>query len=104
MLIFKRFDVYRKVSQVLCALILLAFCSAAACSADDSKIADDKKPTFELKGIAVKGFDLANKTADILASVEIKNLNGGFKLTDVNYKLKLNDNQVAEGKYEKELE
>src|SRR5205085_10950222 len=37
-------------------------------------------------------------------SVEMKNLSGGFKLTDVHYNLKLNDNQVAEGKYEKELE
>jgi LEA14-like dessication related protein len=96
--------VYKKVSPILCALILLAFFSTAVRAADDSKIAEDKKPVFELKGIAVKGFDLSNKTADILASVEVKNLNGGFKLTDVNYKLKLNDHQVAEGKYEKELE
>ena len=95
---------YNKGKSVLCALILLMFCSIAIQAADDSKIAEDKKPTFELKGISFKGFDLSNKTADVVASVEVKNLSGGFKFTDVNYKLKLNDNEVAEGKYERELE
>jgi LEA14-like dessication related protein len=100
----KRFTVNRKIGPVLCALTLLMFCSMAVHAGDDSKMAEDKKPTFELKGIAFKGFDLSSKTADVIASVEIKNLSGGFKLTDVHYNLKLNDNQVAEGKYEKELE
>jgi LEA14-like dessication related protein len=94
----------KKLRPFLCALMILTLCGVAARAADDDKIAEHKKPAFELKGITFKGFDLSNKTADILASVEMKNLSGGFKLTDVHYKLKLNDNQVAEGKYEKELE
>jgi LEA14-like dessication related protein len=100
----KGFDVDKKVSRFLCVLLLLGFCAIAVRAADDGRMAEEKKPTFELKGIAFKGFDLSNKTADIIASVEVKNLSGGFKLTDVQYKFKLNDNQLAEGKYEKELE
>ena len=94
----------KKIHQFLCALMILTLCGIAAKAADDSQIAEAKKPTFELKGITFKGFDLSNKTAEVLASVEMKNLSGGFKLTDVHYKLKLNDNPVAEGKYEKELD
>lgn len=100
----KGIDVDKKVSRFLCALMLLGFCGIAVRAADDGKIADDKKPAVELKGIAFKGFDLSNKTADIIASVEVRNLSGGFKLTDIQYKFKLNDTQLAEGKYEKELE
>jgi LEA14-like dessication related protein len=96
--------VYKKVSRFLGVLVLLGLSAITLRAADNSKITEDKKPTFELKGIAFKGFDLANKTADIIASVEVKNLSGGFKLTDVQYAFKLNEHKVAEGKYEKELE
>jgi LEA14-like dessication related protein len=100
----KESDVHKKVSRFLYALMFMGFCGIAVHAADDGRPAEDKKPTFELKDIAFKGFDLSNKTADIIATVEVKNLNGGFKLTDVQYKFKLNDNQLAEGRYEKELE
>jgi LEA14-like dessication related protein len=92
-----------KVSRFLCALILLSACGVGG-RADDNRMADQQKPTFALQGIAFKGFDLLKQTADVTATVEIKNLAAGFKLSDVNYRLKLNENQVAEGRYEKELE
>jgi LEA14-like dessication related protein len=91
-------------SRVIGALILVAMCGAAIRAADDNQAGDHKKPTFELKSIAFKGFDLSHQTADGIAAVEVKNPGGAFKLTDVNYKLKLNDKEIAEGKYEKELE
>jgi LEA14-like dessication related protein len=96
--------VFKNLRQVVCALLVIAFCGAAIRAADDSKTDDDKKPKFELKSIAFKSFDLSNKTADVVATVEVKNAAGAFKLQDVNYRLKLNDQGVAEGKYEKDLE
>jgi LEA14-like dessication related protein len=95
---------YKKMSRVIGALILAVMCNAAVRAADNKQASDNKKLTLELKSIAFKGFDLANKTADGIATVEVKNPVGAFKLTEVKYKLKLNDHQVAEGKYEKELE
>lgn len=85
-------------------MMMLALCGLAVRAADDGKVAEAKKPTFALQGIAFKGFDLLKQTAEVSASVEVKNLSGGFKLSDVQYRLKLNENQVAEGRYEKELE
>ncbi len=95
---------YTKVNGILCALMLIAICGATLCAADGNKANKDKKLPFELKQIAFKGFDLSRQTADGIATVELKNPGGAFKLTNVSYKLKLNDHQVAEGKYEKELE
>lgn len=94
----------KKLPRILCALLMVVICSAAVWAADDSQTADDKKPTFELKSIAFKDFDLSNKTAEVLASVVVKTAAGGFKLTDVKYQLKLNDQELAQGKCENDVE
>ncbi len=91
-------------SKVIGALMIVLMCCVALRAADDHQAVEDKKPTFELKSLAFKSFDLSNKTAHGMASVAVKNPYGAFKLADVKYKLKLNDQEVAEGKYEKELE
>jgi LEA14-like dessication related protein len=93
----------KPLNRVLWGLLVIALCGAAVRAADDRKT-DDRKPTFDLKSIAFKGFDLANKTADVIASVEVKNAGGAFKLRDVQYKLKLNDRAVADGKIDQDLE
>jgi LEA14-like dessication related protein len=94
----------KKINRVLLALLVLALCQAATFAADDKKAADEKMPQFELKDIAFKEFNLLKKTAEVIATVEVKNSIGAFKLKDVGYKLKLNDSEVAFGKYEKDLE
>jgi LEA14-like dessication related protein len=95
---------YKTLRRIFCLLMIVAFCGAAMGASRNRQNDDDKKPKFELKGIACKGFDLANKTAEVVATVDVKNAGGAFKLKDVNYKLRLNDQEVAEGKYEKDLE
>lgn len=100
----KRFILYKKMSRVIGTLILVTMCGVAVGAAGGQQAGEDKKLTLELKSIALKGFDLSKKTADGVATVEVKNPGGAFKLIDVNYRLKLNDHQVAAGKYEKELE
>lgn len=95
---------YTKKSRVLCALLIVAFCGVAVRAADDLKADDDKKPKFELQKIAVKGFDLSNKTAAVVASVAVKNTGGALKLQDVKYQLRLNEQELAEGQCENDVE
>ena len=89
--------IQQKVPRMFCALLVIALCCVVGKAADDKQSDDDKKPKFELKNIAFKGFDLSNKTAEVMALVEVKNVGGALKLQDVKYKLRLNDQEVAEG-------
>ena len=90
------------VRRIFCACIAIAFYGAAVRAAPDRNSGEEKRPTFELKSIAFKGFDLSNRTADVIAAVEVKN-GGGFRLKDVKYRLKLNDREVGEGKVDEDL-
>ncbi len=94
----------KRSNKILCALLVLAICCTIAKAADDPKAYTDQRPKFALKSLDCKGFDLANKTVEVMAAIEVKNAGLAFKLQDVTYKLKLNDTEVAEGKAEKELE
>jgi LEA14-like dessication related protein len=77
--------------------------SYASTLAQDKPTSEANKPQVVLKNINFDKFDLWKKTVEMIAVVEIKSQGVALKLRDVNYKLKLNDNPVGEGKYE-ELE
>ncbi|MEW6125486.1 MAG: LEA type 2 family protein [Acidobacteriota bacterium] len=63
-----------------------------------------KPPQVELQTIRYDKFDFWKKTIDVIAVVSVKNQTAALKLQDVTYKLKLNDNAVAEGKHDKDIE
>ena len=63
-----------------------------------------KKPSAHLRGVSVKAVDWSNRTADTDLSIAIENPGPAFKLKDLSYRLKLNDRQAAEGKYDKTID
>ncbi len=89
--------------QLLFLATLLLLGNALA-FAQDAQPPLTNQPQVTLKNINFDKFDLWKKTVEVIAVVEIKSQGVALKLRDVNYKLNLNDNAVAEGKYEKEIE
>jgi len=65
---------------------------------------DSEKPKIRLKGLSFKSIDWANQIAQTELSVVVDNPGPVLKLRDFSYRLKLNDKQAAEGKYNKEIE
>jgi LEA14-like dessication related protein len=65
--------------------------------------AQEKKPAVSLKGVSVEGVDWSKRTAETRLSIEVENAGPAFKLKDLSYRLKLNDKQAGEGKYEQEI-
>ena len=63
-----------------------------------------KKPTFRLKGVSVKSIDWSSRTAETQLLIAIDNPGPALKVKDLTYRLKLNEKQSAEGKYEKAIE
>lgn len=80
------------------AAVLLVVVSSA-----QTRAFDEKKPTVHLKGISVKTVDWNKRTAETQLSIAIENPGPAFKVKDLSYRLKLNDKQAAEGKYDKEI-
>jgi LEA14-like dessication related protein len=64
----------------------------------------EEKPQIHLKGLSFKSIDWANRIAQTELSIVVDNPGPAFKLRDLSYRLKLNDKQAAEGKYDKEIE
>ncbi len=64
----------------------------------------EQKPDFKVKSVKLNGVDWSKKTADTTVLVVITNPGIGFKLIDLNYKLKVNEAGFAEGKYDKEVQ
>lgn len=62
-----------------------------------------KKPEVEFKSISVKRVDISKQTADANLTVEVKNPGPALRVKDAEYKIRLNDKQLAEGKYDKEI-
>lgn len=62
-----------------------------------------KKPGVHLKGVTVEHVDWAKGLADTRLLMEIENPGPGFKVKDLVYRLKLNDKQAAEGKYDRDI-
>ena len=69
-----------------------------------SLASDSEKPKIRLKGLSFKSIDWANQIAQTELSVVVDNPGPVLKLRDFSYRLKLNDKQAAEGKYNKEIE
>jgi LEA14-like dessication related protein len=65
---------------------------------------EEKKPTLQLKGVSIKSFDWRNRTAETELLIAIDNPGPAFKVKDLSYRLKLNEKQAAQGKYEKAIE
>lgn len=79
------------------AMVLLAPVTSA------TPQAEYKKPAVHLKGVRVEGVDWPRRTAETKLSIEVENTGPAFKLKDLSYRLKLNDKQAGEGKYEPEI-
>lgn len=65
---------------------------------------DENKLAVHLKGVSIKAVDWKNRTAETQLSIAIDNPGPAFKLKDLSYRLKLNEKQAAEGKYDKDIE
>jgi LEA14-like dessication related protein len=64
---------------------------------------DGKTPSVKLKGIALKSLDVPSLVAETTISVEIENPGPAFTVKDATYRLKLNDQEVGEGKRDEEI-
>jgi LEA14-like dessication related protein len=83
------------------ALLIVAASVSEARPAPAAPAADGKKPDVKLKSVALNGVDWNNNTANAIISVEINNPGSEFKVKDVTYRLKMNGQVAAEGKYKK---
>lgn len=92
---------YRKAIFLLLGWLLL---STMTIVAQDNRSTDAKLPLVELKTIKYERFNFWNKTIEVIAVIGVKNQSAALRLQDVNYKLKLNDQAVATGKRETDIE
>jgi LEA14-like dessication related protein len=83
--------------------MILVVCVTAARPALAAPAADNKKPDVKIKSVALSRVDWSNHAADVIIAVEINNPGPEFKVKDVNYRLKLNGQVAAEGKYKNEV-
>jgi len=73
-------------------------------SSAQTRALDENKLAVHLKGVSVKAVDWSTRTANVRLSLAIDNPGPAFKLKDLSYRLKLNEKQAAEGRYDKEIE
>jgi len=64
--------------------------------------AEDKN-RYQLKGIALKHLDVTSLVAETTISLEIENPGPAFTIKEASYRLKLNDQDAAEGKRDEEI-
>jgi LEA14-like dessication related protein len=88
----------RIASRIVVALFLLSI------SADPVFASEENKPAVQLKGVSVEAIDWNERSAQATLLISIDNPGPALKLKDLSYRLKLNDSQAAEGKYDKEIE
>jgi len=69
-----------------------------------SPAVEEKKPTLQLQGVSIKAIDWRNQIADTALSIAIKNPGPALRVKDLHYRLKLNEKQAAQGKYEKVIQ
>lgn len=82
--------------------VAIAFLVAAALP-PQTRALEEYKPAVHLNGVSIKALNWNNRTAETELSIAIDNPGPGFKLKDLSYRLKLNDKQAAEGKYDKDI-
>lgn len=80
----------------VCLLLLAAAARATA-------LEEQKKPAVHLTGVSIEHIDLEKRIAQSKLSIEVENPGPAFTLKDLEYRLKLNDKQAAEGKHEEAL-
>lgn len=89
----------RSAAKQIVVLLLIVVASFAQTPSQDAR-----KPTAHLRGVSIKAVDWSNRTADTDLSIAIDNPGPAFRLKDLSYRLKLNDRQAAEGKYDKAID
>ena len=89
-------------NRLLFFLSLLALLQLSSFAQENS--AQQQKPDFKVKSVKLNGIDWSNKTADTTVVVVVSNPGIGFKLSDLHYKLKMNESSFAEGKYDKDAQ
>jgi LEA14-like dessication related protein len=92
-----------KTTLTTLAFLVVIACLSAARPAMASSASDHKKPNVKLKSIAVNRLDWSNRVAEATVTVEIENPGSEFKIRDVRYRLRLNGQVAAEGKYKNEV-
>ena len=65
--------------------------------------ASGKGPEVSLKAISVNSVDLYEQSADLTVYLEVQNPGPEFTLKDISYKLKLNGQEAARGKQQKDI-
>lgn len=85
------------------ARVTAAFLLSLLCSSQTPAF-DDKKPVLHLSGVSIKSVDWSNRTAQTELLIAIDNPGPALKVKDLSYRLKLNEKQAAEGKYDTVLE
>jgi LEA14-like dessication related protein len=91
-----------RTTRMAVALLIVAAVGQARPALAGSS-ADNKKPDVKLKSVALNGVDWGNSAAGAIISVEVNNPGPEFKVKDVTYRLKMNGQVTAEGKYKKEV-
>ena len=86
--------------RLIAALVVALICV----STTPSRSVEDQKPKAHLKGLSFKSIDWRNGTAQTELSILLDNPGPAFKLKNLSYRLKLNEKQAAEGKYDKEID
>lgn len=89
--------VARAIPQLVTVVLFVALCPQTRALGED-------KPAVRLKGVSVKAVNWNNRTVQTELSIAVENPGPAFKLSDLSYRLKLNNRHAAEGKYEKEIE
>jgi LEA14-like dessication related protein len=86
-----------KTSRATLALLIVIACVGAA------RAAESKQPQVLLKSISVSGVDLSKRSADLTLHLEVQNPGPEFTLKDMDYKLKLNGQEAARGRQQKDI-
>jgi len=89
----------RAITRIVTVALLIA-----ALLPSQIRALESNKPAVHLKGISIKSINWNARTAETELSIAIDNPGPAFKLKDLSYRLKLNDQQAAKGKYDKALE
>lgn len=84
------------------SVALVTFISLMICCVAEAQTAS-AKPDVEFKSISVKRVDLGKQTADAILTVEVKNPGPALRVKDTQYRIRVNDTEIAEGKYDKEI-
>lgn len=90
-------SVARVIPRLATVVLVVAICPQTRALGED-------KPAVHLKGVSVKAVNWNNRTVQTELTIAVENPGPAFKLSDLSYRLKLNDKQAAEGKYDKEIE